>query len=101
MIDSRLKEWATPRDVQILDAIESEGSERKAARALGLSPGTISNAVAKLRARAARQGYSPEHDMTRTAPDGFYTKGVSSYINKKGELAGQWVKTNIDLVRQE
>ncbi|NMV36764.1 helix-turn-helix domain-containing protein [Ralstonia insidiosa] len=101
MIDSRLKEWATPRDLEILGAIESERSERKAARALGLSPGTVSSAVAKLKARAARQGYSPEHDMTRTAPDGFYTKGVSSYINKNGELAGQWVKTNIDLVRQE
>lgn len=100
MIDSRLKEWASPRDLQILQAIESEGSERKAAKALGIGHGTISNAIGRLRKRAARQGYSPEHMMTRTAPDGFFMRGVSTLVNKHGEVVQQWVKNQIDHDRQ-
>jgi len=101
MIDSRLKEWATPRDIQILEAIESEGSERKAAKALGLSPGTISGAVRKMKDRAARQGYSPKHDMTRTVPDGFLVKGVSTYYDEDGKPRGQWVKSAVDRDRMD
>ena len=56
--------------------------------------------VEKRRARLARKGFSPEHDMTRIVPDGYTVKGVSSYYNKEGELSGQWVKSNIDNERQ-
>jgi len=49
--------------------------------------------------RNARQGYSPEHDMTHTVPDGYLVKGVSSYY-KDGEMTAQWVKSNIDQERQ-
>lgn len=59
---------------------------------LQVAPGPESESV--------RRGWSPAHDMTHTVPEGFYTKGVSTYYNKKGELTGQWVKTNIDLDRQ-
>jgi hypothetical protein len=41
-------------------------------------------------------GYSPAHGMTHTAPDPFVVKGVSTYYNKEGEVAGQWVKTKLD-----
>ncbi|MCL6468162.1 MAG: winged helix-turn-helix domain-containing protein [Ralstonia sp.] len=84
----------------MLQAIESEGSERKAAKALGIGHGTISNAIGRLRKRAARQGYSPEHMMTRTAPDGFFMRGVSTLVNKHGEVVQQWVKNQIDHDRQ-
>ncbi len=100
MIDSRLKEWATPREAEILDAIESAGSERKAAKKLGLSNGTVSGAVKRLKERAARQGYSPAHDMTRTVPDGFMVKGVSTYYDEEGKPRGQWVKSAVDRDRQ-
>jgi len=100
MIDSRLRDWATPRDLQILGAIESEGSERKAAKKLGIGHGTVSGAVRRLRDRAARQGYSPAHDMTRTVPDGFLVKGVSTYYDEEGKPRGQWVKSAVDRDRQ-
>lgn len=47
-------------------------------------------------AAAIRQGHSPEHDWTRSVPPGHIAKGVSSYYNGKGELAGQWVKSAVD-----
>lgn len=101
MIDTRLKEWATPRDLQILEAIESEGSERKAAKLLGIGSGTVSGAVKRVKVRAAQQGYSPAHDMHRTVPDGFKVKGVSTYYDADGKPRGQWVKSNRDDERRE
>lgn len=52
------------------------------------------------KARFARQGWSPEHDMTHIVPDGYHVKGVSTYYNKEGKPAGQWVKSSIDYERQ-
>jgi hypothetical protein len=99
-IDHKLKEWATPRQAEFIDSINLHGSERKAAAALNLSHGTISNAIASLRKRAARSGYSPEHDMRRTVPDGYLVKGVSTYYDKDGAPRGQWVKSAVDNERQ-
>lgn len=45
--------------------------------------------------RAAMQGFAPEHDMTHTAPSPFVVKGVSTYYDKAGNRAGQWVKTKL------
>lgn len=101
MIDATLKAWATPRQIEFIDAIEQYGSERKAASALGVSHGTISNALASLKKRAARSGYSPEHNMTRTVPDGYMVKGVSTYYDEDGKPRGQWVKSSVDADRQE
>lgn len=44
----------------------------------------------------ARGGHSPEHDFTHRVPEGFAVKGVSSYYDEKGDLRGQWVKSNAD-----
>lgn len=38
--------------------------------------------------------------MTRTVPDGFRLRGVSTYYNKDGQAAGQWVKSAADEQRQ-
>lgn len=34
--------------------------------------------------------------MTRSVPDGYLVKGVSTYYNKDGKPSGQWVKSAID-----
>lgn len=101
MSDKRLNEWATPRQIEFIEAVEKYGSERKAASALGISRGTISNSMLALKKRAARSGYSPEHDLTHAVPDGYLLKGASTYYNKNGDKAGQWIKTDIDRDRQE
>jgi DNA-binding transcriptional MocR family regulator len=95
--DQRLIEWATPRQAEFIEAVEKYGSERKAAAALGISRGTISNSMLALKARAARSGYSPDHAMTRTVPDGYMVKGVSTYYDEDGKPRGQWVKSSARL----
>ena len=96
MIDEGLKQFATERQVQIIDAYNEHGSMRKAAKALNIHAGTVQKSIDGLKRRAARQGYSPQHDMTRVAPDPFIVRGVSTYYNKEGKASGQWVKTRID-----
>lgn len=101
LVDHRLREWATEREKQYLDAILKHGSVRQASMALGVSRGTVQSALRNLQKRAALKGYSPEHDMTRTVPDGFKVKGVSTYYNKEGKPSGQWVKSSEDAERRE
>lgn len=52
------------------------------------------------KARLARQGWSPDHDMTKTVPDGFHLKGTSTLYDEDGKPRLQWVKTSIDHERQ-
>jgi hypothetical protein len=101
MVDEKLKQYATPRQLEILEAIERTGSQRGAAKALGIARGTIFNMMQSVKKRAAKSGHSPEHDMTRTVPDGFLVKGVSTMYAKDGTIAAQWVKSAIDRERQE
>jgi hypothetical protein len=101
MVDDKLKQYATPRQIEILEAIERTGSQRAAAKELGLARGTIFNLVQSAKKRAAKSGHSPEHDMTHTVPDGFLVKGVSTMYAKDGSIAAQWVKSAVDRERQE
>lgn len=56
---------------------------------------TARHSKQRLLAKAAKQGYSPEHDMTRTVPDGFVVSGVSTYYNEDGQPTAQWVKSRL------
>ena len=83
-------------DDELLAAVREHGSNAKAAKALGMDR----RAVDRRAKRLALRGHSPEHDMTKTVPDGFAVKGVSSYYDRDGNLAGQWVKSTQDAERR-
>jgi hypothetical protein len=95
-IDPGLKQWATPTQAKYMDAVNKHGSMRAAGIALGKRDTSIARALKSLRAKAAMKGYSPEHDMVHVVPSPFRVKGVSTYYNKDGERAGQWVKSQLD-----
>ena len=97
---AELRTWATVRQLEIIEAIEKHGSETKAAKALGMNKGGVSQSLRGLEKRAAKMGYSPKHDMTHTVPDGYMVKGVSTYYDKAGKPAAQWVKSSVDAERQ-
>jgi len=101
VIDEGLRQFATIRQLEIIDAVILHGSHGKAAKALNVCKGTVQRALEGLKSRAAKQGYSPQHDMTRTVPDGYMVKGVSTYYNAEGKPSGQWVKSSVDANRQE
>jgi hypothetical protein len=100
-IDPRLYEFCTARQEEILRAIDETGSGVAAAAKLGLhrtSPSAVHKAVLR---KAAMQGYSPDHDMTRTAPEGFRVKRTSTYYDSEGKVRGQWVINDADREAQQ
>lgn len=99
--DETLLEYATTDSQKAkLQAWWENGSFHAAGKALGVSHQAVQQAVAAIKAKAARQGHAPENDMTRTVPEGFHLKGTSTLYGKDGQPALQWVKTNIDHERQ-
>lgn len=68
MADPRLKEWATERQAEIIDAVIEHGSHRKAAIALGCHQAVVGKAIKAVEVKAAREGYAPGHFSAGVAP---------------------------------
>ena len=94
---NNLKQFCDERQLEVLNAVEAHPGQKAAARALGISTRQVRNILEKVKIKAAAQGWSPKHDMTKTVPDGFHVKGVSSHYNEDGELTAQWVKSQKDI----
>ena len=94
-IDPELYKYCTPRQKQILEAIELHGGAKAASIAIGINPGGASDAYIAVKKKAALQGYAPDNDFTRPVPDGYVAKGVSTYYNAEGKPSGQWVKASM------
>lgn len=88
---SDLMPFATPRQAEILRALEREGTYKKAAKVIGCHFGQVGNTLHIVKKKAAAQGYSPSHDMTHAAPDGFNVQSVSTLYDADGELKSQRV----------
>ena len=93
--DEGILAFATDRQRELIMAWREHGGTRPAAEALGVNRSLIQQAFRRVTANAAMRGYSPNHDMTHTVPEGYTVKGVSTYYNKDGEPTGQWVKSSL------
>lgn len=94
--DNQTLSYATQRQLDYIEAIEKHGSIHAAATALDLSPFTLERSLRALRQRAVQQGYSPEHDMIHTVPEGLSISGVSTLYTGDGQVSQQWVKSDKD-----
>jgi hypothetical protein len=101
MIDEKLKEFATEVQARRIDLLNKHVSFASAARAEGVHRKTFQTSIEQVKKKAALRGYSPNHDMTRTVPDGYQVKGVSTYYNAEGKPSGQWVKSSADEQRRQ
>jgi hypothetical protein len=100
-VDAGLYDYCTPRQREILEAIDAHGGAQAAARALGCDRTLPAKTFNIVKAKAARQGYAPEFDMSHPVPDGFVAKGISTYYNSEGKPTAQWVKASVDHERQQ
>jgi hypothetical protein len=101
-LDPGLREYCTPRQLEVLTALEAHGSERKAAEALGVNNALISQVKRAVLKKAASFGYAPDFDMVHPTPPGFHVKGASTlYDMQTGEARLQWLKTHADANAQE
>ena len=96
-----LKYTICDSEMECIKAVIKTGSPTEAAKLLDVNPRTVTRKVARIKSRAAIKGYSPDHNMTHTVPDGFKVKGVSTFYNEEGNPIRQWVKSTEDSERRE
>lgn len=94
-----LKQHATGRQREYLEAIELHGSSYKAAAVLGVSTGSINNSIASLKRRAAREGHAPGHFVNGVAP-GFLMGKVTVQRDASGEVERTWERQSPELTNQ-
>jgi hypothetical protein len=95
VVDQNWYQFCTVRQAEYLKALEEHGSFRKAAQAMNVCAGTIQQSIDYIKRKATMAGYSPDHDMTHIAPQGYIVKGTSTYYDEDGKPKGQWVKTSL------
>ena len=95
-IDPGLAQYATPTQLRYLQAVAEHGSGSKAAAALGVCKNAVNESIARLKAKAAAQGWAPEYDLSHRVPEPFVAKGHSTLYGADGKVKIQWVKTKID-----
>lgn len=94
--DECLREYATERQWEILEAFWKEGSYRATSDLLQIHPSRIGRVKEAVLRKAVQSGYGPDYDLSHKIPDGYRLKGTSTFYNSKGELVAQWVKTQTD-----
>ena len=96
-----LRTYATPRQLEYLDAVEKHGSNRAAAKALNVAASSIDRAMSLLRKKVAsitldaRVGWAPSHDLVHPVAPGQRLRGAST-LYKDGKVLIQWVKSTAD-----
>lgn len=88
--------FATPDDLSALQALAATGTFEDAAERIGLTTDQINARIRQVERRAAKRGWSPQHDNVRPVPPGYHLRGTSTLYRGDGSVAGQWVKTQID-----
>ena len=94
-INEELKQWATDRQIEYIDAVNLHKSSTKAAQSLKVNRSSLDRSMALLRKKAALHGYAPDNDMVHITPDPFIVRGTST-LYKDGVAKIQWVKTKLD-----
>ena len=98
-----LRQWATLRQLEFIDAVQLHGSARAAAKVIGVNKDTVRQSLQGLRKRATVQGWLPAEtgdSEGRTVEDPFVVKGHSflDRIEPDGSVKPilRWTKTNLD-----
>lgn len=90
-----LEPYATPRQLQYIEALRTTLTLSEAAESLGISPSSLERRMRHLRYKAAVHGYSPEYDLEHPVAPGQKLKGAST-LYKDGKPVLQWVKSTAD-----
>ena len=91
----------TEKQYKVIYSTAVEGlSQRDTAQKLDMSRSAVRDHIAAVKEKAARRGYSPNHDWKNPVPDGHKIKGVSTFYDDMGLPVRQWVKSQTDEQRQ-
>ena len=88
---SQIKSFATDKQLEIVEAVIANGSNRKAAKVLNLNSRTVDRVIKALEKKAASHGVAPHRDVNRQTMEGFEAKRISTAYKEDGSIALQWV----------
>jgi hypothetical protein len=71
------------RQAQIISLRAQGMTAEKAAEVMGINKRNAIAMCSRVKAVAAKQGYSPEHDMVHTVPDNFSVSGTSTLVQRR------------------
>jgi hypothetical protein len=83
-------------DEKVCRAMSSEGSQRKAAKAVGISQSYLNERLSRLKSYAATRGYSPDTGLHDLQAPNQLLHGVSTLYDDAGAVKARWVKTRQD-----
>ena len=95
-LESLLPFAKTESQKAAIEAYIKHGTQRKSAASLKIHRTTFQDRIRAVENNAAKQGWSPEHDMTKPTPEGYHLKGTSTLYDEDGSIKVQWVKTDKD-----
>lgn len=102
VLDPSLKDYATDKQKECIDATIKHGSMRAAARAMGVNYGTVEQAVRAATTKAESRLYAPKYNLTRPIAPGLRARGTSQlYRRGEPEPVLEWIKTTADAEMQE
>lgn len=84
------------RDVAICRAMEELGSQRKAAKSVGMSQSYLNERLKRIKKDAALHGYEPDRGLDNLQPSGQILSGISTLYDESGNVTCRWVKTKAE-----
>jgi hypothetical protein len=88
------KRWATPRQVEYIDAVIANGGVRPAARALGLSRSAIQTGLRAV--EAARDQWTRQQAIKPKGTEGFVVRELTTSYDGEGKLTSECVREGPD-----
>jgi transposase-like protein len=98
-LDPKLKDYATDRQKEVIDAVIETGSQAAAARKLGVVNNTVFEAVQAVNKKAAAAGYAPNHFVSGVAP-GFVMGKITVQRSATGEVERTWERQSPEDTRR-
>jgi hypothetical protein len=90
----------TERQAEVFRLRHQGLTNKQIAERLKVDSRSVYRIMRRVKERAAKSGYSPEHDWNHPVPDGHKIKGVSTFYDDDGRPVRQWVKSQTDEKRQ-
>lgn len=95
----QFRDFATESQLRYIDSLKEQGSQAKAAKALGINKRTLEKGLKALKGSAARRGYNPDSGMNSPVPDGYFVPKYSTNYDGDGNIRQQWVSAEVDKER--
>lgn len=92
-LDPKLREYATDRQWELLEAWEKHGRKNSAAKALNIDSKNIYNSHLAVLKKAGQHGYAPDRDLVHPTAPGMSSKGTSIRYDQAGNVQQYWNKS--------